>query len=89
MQMKVVCQNCGCKVIVIGLGRKAFNMPVIKVCDALRLYCNVPLAAGELECSRAYIYKVLKANGLTPAAIIKENATKDTRLLHKGIESDR
>lgn len=76
--MKVVCQNCGCKIIVRGLGRKAFNLPVIKVCDALRLYCNVPLVSGELECSRAYIYKVLKANGLTPAAIIKENATKDT-----------
>jgi hypothetical protein len=48
----------------------------------------VTATAKKLNCSRAYIYKVLKANGLTPAVIIKENATKDTRLLHKGIESD-
>ena len=86
--MKVVCQNCGAEVIVSGLGRKAFNMPVIKVCDALVLYHSVLRAAGKLGCSRAYIYKVLKANGMTPADVIKGNATKDTRLLHKGIESD-
>jgi len=61
MKMKVVYQNCGSEVIVSGLGRKAINMPVINGCDALRLYRNVPLAAGELGCSRAYIYKVLKA----------------------------
>ena len=78
--MAITCPYCG-KVA-------ATNIGVTKVCDALRLCRTVPLAAGELECSRAYIYKVLKANGLTPAAIIKENATKDTRLLHKGIESD-
>ena len=63
--MKVVCQNCGKEVIVSGLGRKAFNMPVIKVCDALRLYDTVSATAEKLGCSRAYIYKVLKAEGLT------------------------
>jgi hypothetical protein len=75
-------------VVVNGLGRKAFNMPVTNVCDALRLYRDVLEAAKSLGCSRAYIYNVLKANGMTPTEVIEENATKDTRLLHKGVESD-
>ena len=62
--MKVQCPHCGKQVVVNGLGRKAFNMPVTKVYDALRLHRSVPAAANELRCSRAYIYKVLKANGL-------------------------
>ena len=62
--MLVKCPHCGKSVMVKGLGRKAFNMPVTNVCDALRLHHSVPAAANELECSRAYIYKVLKANGL-------------------------
>ena len=82
--MLVQCPHCGESVMVNGLGRKAFNMPVIKVCDALKLAGNVPAAATKLSCSRAYIYKVLKAAGLTPAEVIKELATKDTSLLHKG-----
>jgi hypothetical protein len=73
--------------VVNGLGRKAFNMPVTNVYDALRLRRSVLAAANELGCSRAYIYKVLKADGLTPADVIKELATKDTRLLHQGAES--
>ncbi len=86
--MLVQCPHCGQPVVVNGLGRKAFNMPVTNVYDALRLRRSVLAAANELGCSRAYIYKVLKANGLTPADVIKELATKDTRLLHKGAESD-
>ncbi|GAJ04932.1 unnamed protein product, partial [marine sediment metagenome] len=39
---------------------------------------------GKLGCSRALVYKVLKANGLTPADVIKGLATKDNRLLHNG-----
>jgi hypothetical protein len=74
--------------VVNGLGRKAFNMPVTNVYDALRLRRSVLAAANELGCSRAYIYKVLKADGLTPADVIKELATKDTRMLYKGAESD-
>ena len=46
-------------------------MPVINVYDALRLHRSVLAAANELGCSRAYIYKVLKAEGLTPANVIK------------------
>jgi len=70
--MKVVCQNCGAEVIVSGLGRKAFNMPVTKVCDALLLRRDVPAAAEKLGCDPAYIYKVLKAKGLTAKDIIKK-----------------
>jgi hypothetical protein len=71
-----------------GFGRRPLNIVVTKVCDALRLYRSVLAAANELGCSRAYIYKVLKANGLTVAGVIKELATKDTRLLHKGVLND-
>jgi len=86
--MLVQCPHCGKPVRVNGLGRKAFNMPVTKVCDALRIHRSVLVAANKLGCSRAYIYKILKADGLTPAAVIKGLATKDTRLLHKEAVSD-
>ena len=37
---------------------------------------DVALAAAEsLGCSRALIYKVLKANGMTPADVIKGKVT--------------
>ena len=80
----VRCPHCGRTVAVEGLGRKAFNMPVTKVYDALRLHRSVLAAASELGCSRAYIYKVLKAEGLSPAEVITGLATKDNRLLHNG-----
>jgi len=86
--MLVQCPHCGQSVVVNGLGRKAFNMPVTKVYDALRLHRSVLAAADELGCSRAYIYKILKADGLTPADVIKGLATKDNRLLHKDAVSD-
>ncbi len=85
--MIVTCPHCGGTVTVKGLGRKAFNIPVTKVCDALQLHRSVSKAASELGCSRAYIYKVLKAAGLSPADVIKGHATKDNRLLHKGVVS--
>ena len=47
-------------------------MPVINVCDALRAHRDVLTVAKELGCSRGYIYKVLKANGLTPADVINK-----------------
>ena len=84
----ITCPYCGKVAATLLLGRPTSNIGVIKVCDALRLCRSVPLAAGKLGCSRAYIYKVLKANGMTSTEIIKGNATKDTRLLHKGIEND-
>ena len=70
--MRVLCPNCGKTVVVGGLGRKAFNMPVTKVCDALRHNRSVPAAASELGCSRAYIYKVLEANGMRLKDVIAD-----------------
>jgi hypothetical protein len=62
--MKVKCPHCGGTVVVNGIGRKPLNIAVNNVYDALRLHRSVVAAAKELGCSRAYIYKVLKANGL-------------------------
>ena len=69
--MKVLCPNCGKTVVVGGLGRKRLDVPVKNVCDALQLYRGVLAAANSLKCSRAYIYKVLKARGLTVKDVIK------------------
>ncbi len=74
--MKVKCSNCGKSIVVNGLGRKPFNMSVTEVYDALRLHCSVSGAANHLECSRAYIYKILKAHGMTPADFINSKVTK-------------
>ncbi len=82
--MLVQCPHCGGTVAVNGFGRRPLNIVVTKVCDALRLHRSVLAAANELGCSRAYIYKVLKAAGLTPADAIKGLATKDNSLLHNG-----
>ena len=68
--MKIKCPNCGKEVAVSGLGRKPLNIAVINVCNALQLYRSVLPAANELGCSRAYIYKVLKANGLNLKDVI-------------------
>lgn len=62
--MIIRCPYCGESVQVHGLGRRPLNLPVINVYDALRLHRNVLAAANSLGCSRAYIYKVLKADGL-------------------------
>jgi hypothetical protein len=69
--MIVECQNCHRKVEVSGLGRPPLNIPVIKVYDTLRCCRSVTDAAKELGCSRAYVYKVLKVNGLKPKDIAK------------------
>ena len=57
------CPNCGGTIS--GLGRKSLTMPFINVCDAVREHSTVGAAAEKLGCSRSYIYKVLKSNGLT------------------------
>jgi len=69
--MLVQCPHCGGQVVVNGFGRTPFNKPATEVCDALRLHHSVLAAANSLGCSRAYIYKVLKAGGLTAKDIIE------------------
>jgi hypothetical protein len=70
--MIVQCPHCGKPVAVNGLGRKPLNIPLTNVCECLRRRCSVAEAARELNCSRAYIFKVLKANGLKLKDVIRE-----------------
>ena len=69
--MIIPCPNCGEKVVVNGLGRKPLNIPLKNVCDASQTSGNISAAANSLGCSRAYIYKVLKANGLKLKDVFK------------------
>jgi hypothetical protein len=69
--MLVICPHCGETIVVNGLGRKSLAMPVIEIYDALQAHHSVTPAAKSLGCSRPYIYKVLKAKGVTPADVIK------------------
>jgi len=83
----ITCPHCGKVAATLGIGRAATNIVVIDICDALQRTRNIRAAADELGCSRALIYKILKANGMTPANVINGLATKDTRLLHKGADN--
>ena len=76
--MIIQCPHCGKSVAVNGLGRKPLNIPLKNVCDALCAHSSVAAAANELGCSPAYIFKVLKANGLR---------LKDMVTSHQGGES--
>ena len=62
--MIIQCPNCGEKVVVNGLGRKPLNIPLKNVYEALQAHSSVAAAANKLGCSQAYIFKVLKADGL-------------------------
>ena len=62
--MKTRCPKCGQYIVINGFGRKPLNITVKNVCDALKKHHSLASAAEELGCSRAYIYKVLKENGL-------------------------
>jgi len=57
--------------MVKGLGRKPLNIPLKNVCECLRQYRSVERAAQELGCSKAYIFKILKANGLNLKDILE------------------
>ena len=85
----IVCPHCGKVAATLGIGRAATNIVVTDICDALRLHRSILAAAESLGCSRALIYKVLKANGMTPADVIKGHTTKGTTLLNKGANNDR
>jgi hypothetical protein len=60
----IQCLHCGGMVTVNGLGRRRLNIPLKNVCESLNAHHSVVAAASELGCSEAYIFGVLKANGL-------------------------
>ncbi len=62
--MRVRCPNCGKSVVVNGLGRKRLNIPLKKVYETLQTHRSIVTAADKLGCSQAYIFKVLKDNGM-------------------------
>ena len=68
--MLVQCPHCGAQVMLDGFGRRPLDIAVTKLYDALHHHRSIESAANELGCSRAYIYKVLKANGLTTQDVI-------------------
>ena len=84
--MQIQCPHCGGMVAVNGLGRKRLNIPLKNVCESLQIHGSVLEAANDLNCSKGYIFGVLKANGLKfkDVVSVKRLATKDTGLLHKG-----
>ena len=86
---EIVCPNCGKVMVTLRIGRRATNIGVTNICDALQTNRSIQAAAESLGCSRGLIYKVLKQHGMTPAGVIKEHATKDNRLLHNGGSNDR
>jgi hypothetical protein len=69
--MKIQCPNCGQSIVVNGLGRKPLNIPLKIVCESLQAHRSVGAAANELGCSQAYIFGVLKANGLKLKDVVK------------------
>jgi hypothetical protein len=74
--MIVQCPNCGKPVSVNGLGRKPLNIGVKNICDTLQDCKSIALAAEKLGCSRAYIYKVLKCEGLSTWQVVETKTKK-------------
>ena len=69
--MKITCQKCGETISLNSLGRKPLNIPLIKVCEAVRDSPTAAAAAKLLDCSEGYIFKVLKDNGLKLKNVIE------------------
>jgi len=69
--MIVQCPHCGQPVMVNGLGRRRLNIPLKNVCESLQGHHSVKAVAQELNCSEAYIFGVLKANGLRLKDVIE------------------
>ncbi len=84
--MKIKCPSCGKAVVVNGLGRKRLNIPLKNISACLQAHRKVVTAANELGCSPAYIFGVLKVNGLKLKDVI--SATKDVGLLNLEVVND-
>ena len=72
----VTCPDCGKQVPIPKpgklLGRKPLDIDVKNICNALRTYRDIALAAKSLRCSRAYIYRELDKHGMTPKEVIQK-----------------
>jgi len=92
--MIVHCQNCGHEVMVNGLGRPRLNIPLKIICEALETHRSLAAAAQELGCSRAYIFRALKINGLrlkdviTPPRKPKRLSDKQKQKLHQRLSKN-
>ena len=68
----IICPHCGNKVPITNrLGWKPLNIGVKNICDTLQDCRDIALAAEKLSCSRAYIYRELAQQGMTPKEVIK------------------
>ncbi len=61
----ITCPYCHKIAATLRIGRQQTSITVTDVYDALQACGNVSDAAKNLGCSRALIYKILKANGMT------------------------
>lgn len=69
----VTCPDCGKQVPIPkpgNLGRKPLDIDVKNICDTLKTYRDIALAANSLHCSRGHIYGELKKHGMTPKEVI-------------------
>lgn len=67
----IICPHCHQIAATLQSGRKSKGLAVKNVCDAIVAKQSVTLAAQNLKCSRALVYKILKANGLTAAEVLR------------------
>ena len=76
--VEVNCPICGHNIrVTLPVGRKALNIDLTFICEVLqaghsgnRRYETVCRAAQQLGCSPAYIYKELKAVGITVVEVL-------------------
>ncbi len=72
--MKVTCPDCGKEIEVSGLGRKALNIPLKNIYEALRACRDICDASNQLGCSQGYIYNAIKAQGLKVKDVVNNES---------------
>jgi len=66
----MTCPRCGFTLPIRRSGRKKLDIPVKNICDALKVHQDVDRAAEFLNCSKGYIYQVLKEVNTTPKEVM-------------------
>lgn len=64
------CPECGAILPIRRSGRKKLDIPVKIIYDALKVHQDIAQAAEYLNCSRGYIYQVLKEVKTTPKEVM-------------------